>query len=106
MGVAARETVAPLNETATGFFASNAPSGSSSRKRLTPAPSGGLPIIVVQHPAQPLATPDRFTITSMGFIRDDQPIAETLVVSLAMIMRHEFVNPFAQRALAKKNHAL
>jgi hypothetical protein len=42
----------------------------------------------------------------MGFIRDDQPIAETLVVSLAMIMRHEFVNPFAQRALAEEDHTL
>jgi hypothetical protein len=32
-------------------------------------------------------------------------IAETLVVSLAMIMRDEFVNPFAQRALADVDHA-
>ena len=73
---------------------------------MTHSPSGGLPIIVVQHPAQPLAAPDRSTITTMGFIRDDQPVAETLVVSLAMIMRDEFVNPFAQRALAEEDHAL
>jgi hypothetical protein len=69
-------------------------------------PSGGLPIIVVQHAAQPLAAPDRSTIASMRFIRDDQPVAQTLVVSLGMIMRDEFVNPFAQRALAEEDHAL
>jgi len=49
-------------------------------------------MVVVQHLAQPLAARDRSTITSRGFIRDDQPVAETLVVSLALTMRHEFAN--------------
>src|SRR5579872_1093994 len=70
-------------------------SHSGTYQLLTPR-SGGLPMIVVQHPAQPLAAPDCSTITSMGFIRNDQPVAETLMVSLAVIMRDEFVNPFAQ----------
>ena len=34
-----------------------------------PFPSGSLPIIVVQHPTQPLAALDRSTIASMGFVR-------------------------------------
>src|SRR5215467_11895869 len=69
-------------------------------------PSCGLPIIVVQHPAQPLTALNRSTITSMRVIRDDQPVAETLMVAFCMIMRDEFVNPFAQRAFAEEDHAL
>src|SRR5262249_17762691 len=69
-------------------------------------PSCGLPIIIVQHPAQPLAAQNRSTITSMRLIRDDQPVAETLMVAFCMIMRDEFVNPFAQRAFAEEDHAL
>ena len=65
----------------------------------------GAPVIV-QHAAQPLAALDCSTMTSMAFIRHDQPVAETLVVSLAMIMRNELVNPFAQRALTEEDHAL
>ena len=42
----------------------------------------------------------------MGLIRQDQPIAETLVVALAMIMHNEFVNRFAQCAFTEENHAL
>ena len=47
--------------------------------------SRGGAVIIVQHAAQPLAALDRSMITIMGFIRDDQPVAETLVVSLEMI---------------------
>jgi hypothetical protein len=46
--------------------------------------SGGLPVIVVQHPTQTLAVPDRAIIPSVGFVRSDQPVAEALVVALAM----------------------
>ena len=44
--------------------------------------SRGGAVIIVQHAAQPLAALDRSMITIMGFIRDDQPVAETLVVSV------------------------
>ena len=63
--------------------------------------SRGGAVLIVQHAAQPLAALDRSMITIMGFIRDDQPVAETLVVSLEMIMRYEFVNSFVQRALTE-----
>jgi hypothetical protein len=45
-------------------------------------------------------------MTSGAFIWHDQPVAETLVVSLAVIMENELANPFAQRALTKEDHAL
>ena len=63
--------------------------------------SRGGAVIIVQHAAQPLAALDCSMITIMGFIRDDQPVAETLVVSLEVIMRYEFVNSFVQRALTE-----
>ncbi len=63
-------------------------------------------VVIVEHAAQPLAAPDCSTMTSMPFIRHDQSVAETLVVSFAMIMRNELLNPFAQRALTEQNHAL
>ena len=66
-----------------------------------PAPSSSLPVIVVQHTAEPLAVLHRSTIISAGFIRDDQPVAETLVVSLAMIMRYKFLDPLAQGAFSE-----
>ena len=68
--------------------------------------SRGGAVIIVQHAAQPLAAPDPSTIPSMGFVRGDQPVAETLVVSLAMIMHYEFVNSFVQRALPEQDDAL
>ena len=61
------------------------PSDPSVVSELLPVPSSRLTIAIVQHSAQPLAAPDRSAITSMRFIRDDQPVSETLVVSLAMI---------------------
>ena len=58
-------------------------------------------VVIVEQAAQPLAAPDCSTLTSIPFIRHDQSVAETLVVSFAMIMRHELLNPFAQRALTE-----
>ena len=75
--------------------------------RLSSAfPLGRLPIIVLQHAAQSLLTPDRSSIPTVGLIRQDQPIAKTLVIALAMIMYNEFVNRFAQCAFTEENHAL
>jgi len=68
--------------------------------------SRGGTVIIVQHATQALTAPDRSTIPSMGFVRDDQPVVETLVVSLAMIMHYEFVNSFALRSLTEQDDAL
>jgi len=58
------------------------------------------------HAAQPLAAPNLSTLISMAFIWYNQPVAETLVVSLAMIMRDKLTNPCPQGALAEEDHAL
>jgi len=70
--------------------------GSHACQRLRRFTSGGLPIVVVQHPAQPLAAPDGSTVSSVALVRNDQPVPETLMVALTMIMRHEFANRLPQ----------
>ena len=42
----------------------------------------------------------------MRLIRIDQPVIETLVVTLAVVMCYKFANPFAQRPFAEPDHAL
>jgi hypothetical protein len=44
--------------------------------------SGCLPTIIVQHPAQPPATPDGSTIPGVGFLRSDQAVAQALLFLL------------------------
>lgn len=58
-------------------------------------------VVIAQHAAQALAAPHGSTMTRCVFRRYDQPIAETLVVSLTVIIQNEFVNSVAQRAPAK-----
>ena len=50
-----------------------------------PVPSGCLTIIVVQHPAQPLAAPDGPSASDAWLFRHDQPVAKPLVVPFKMI---------------------
>ena len=52
-------------------------------------------VVVVEHATQSLAAPDRSALTSMPFVRNDQSVPETLVISFAMIMLNEILNPFA-----------
>jgi hypothetical protein len=40
----------------------------------------------------------------MGSIRHDQTVIKTLVVALAMVMRHELVNRLPQRAFSEEDH--
>ena len=56
-------------------------------------------VVIVQQAAQPLAAQHGSLMTRWAFIWQDQPVAEALVVSLAMIMQNELANPFAQRIL-------
>ena len=46
------------------------------------------------------------TMTSWASIGHNQPVAETLVVSLAVIMQNELVNSFAQLVFAKEDHSV
>jgi hypothetical protein len=78
--------------------------------KITPSelapPSGCLTIIVVQHSAQPLAALDRSTATGASLILYDQPVAQSLVIALAMIVFHKFVDGLPQRTFSEQDHAL
>src|ERR1700722_4788128 len=63
-------------------------------------------IVVVELAAQPLASQDWSTIANHGFDGHDQPVADSLVIALAVLMQNELVNPFAQRGLTEENHTL
>jgi len=50
------------------------------------------------------AAPDGSGISRMGFISDDQPVAQTLVDSLTMIIGQELTGRLAQRAFSEQDH--
>ena len=54
--------------------------------------SGCLTIVVVQHATQPLAALDLSLAAGVRLLLNDEPVAQPLVVTLAMIMHNEFVN--------------
>ena len=62
------------------------------------------PIVVVQHAAQslpPLYRTARSQVTRLG---KNDSIGQPLVVSFAMIVRHEISNGRLERRLSKQNH--
>src|SRR6516225_5803582 len=68
--------------------------------------SGSLAVVVVQPPAETFP-PMHFAFAArMLRLETDQCIVQTLVVALAMVMRHEFSSRFPHRALAKQDHPL
>src|SRR4051812_33234189 len=56
-------------------------------------------VVIAQHAAETLAPAGRSIV--LRVLRHDQPVAETIVVSLAMIMGNQLANTFAQRALTE-----
>ena len=62
--------------------------------------------VIVQRAAQTLAPSDCSTIPNMACVRRDQSVAETLMVSLAMIMRNELTNSLVQGTLTEPDHAV
>ena len=63
-----------------------------------PPPSGRLTIVVVQHSAQPLAVMDESRATGVRLFLHDEPVAQPLVVPLAMINDNESGDPFRKPA--------
>src|SRR5262250_1780790 len=65
--------------------------------------SRGLTIVIVEHSAKPL-------VLSYSAVRRDrlhwnnETIVEPLMVTLQMIMRHEFANRIPQRVFTKEDH--
>jgi hypothetical protein len=54
-------------------------------------------MVVVQHAAQTLTAQHCSTMTSFAFIGHNQAVPETLMVSLAVIVQNELVNPLQSR---------
>jgi hypothetical protein len=71
-----------------------------------PPPSGRLTIIVVQHSAQLLAALDDSCATGARLFLHDEPVAQPLVVPLAMIMHNEFVDGLPQTSFSEQDHPL
>jgi len=66
--------------------------------------SCGFAIVVVEHASQPLTTLDSSDRFCRCLQRNDQPIAEPLVIALSVIVLNEFADRFAQRVFTKKDH--
>jgi hypothetical protein len=56
--------------------------------------------------AQTLTAQQCSTLPSLEFIGHDQPVAQTLVVSFAVIMQYELVNSFAQCVFIEEDHSV
>ena len=66
--------------------------------------SGGSPIVVAQHSPDPL-TPSNTSLAGIGICRTrfDQPIAESLMVSLPMIMGRVRLDRTTKMVLPERN---
>jgi hypothetical protein len=64
--------------------------------------SGGMSIVIVEHSTQPFVAPHPAAGTSMTFVRDDQSVPETLVVSLTVMLEYELMDSLAQRILKEE----
>jgi hypothetical protein len=73
--------------------------------RLLAPLSGCLSIIVVQPSAQPLPTLNRSTAAAVS-LPHNQPVAQSLVVPLAMVMLNKFVDGLPQGAFSTPDHPL
>jgi hypothetical protein len=65
--------------------------------------SGG-PVIVVEQSAETASALDRSAPVRETGIREDEPIANALMISLTVIMRDEFPNCCAKRVFSEQNH--
>ena len=64
------------------------------------------PVIVVQHTAQSLASLDRSVELCQTGLRNNQLIAETLVIPFKVVMCCEFPDRLPQRALPEKDQSI
>ena len=67
---------------------------------------GGVSIVVVEHPTEPLAPPDRAGASRVRRIGDDQPVTESLMMAFKMIMRGKFLNRFPQCIFPEHDHSV
>src|SRR6516164_2796126 len=62
-------------------------------------------MIVVQHSPQARAALDGCNAISDKLVRDDEPIVQTLVVALVMVVQHKLVDGPPHGAFAEQNHS-
>ena len=58
-------------------------------------------MIVIEHSTKPAPASDRSVVIDEAALRNDEPVADALVVSLAMIVRDELPNGCPQCSLSK-----
>ena len=63
-------------------------------------------MIETQHPTEPDSSVHRATPSNRGLFVSDQPITQTLMVPLGVVMRHEFTDGAPQLRLANEDHAV
>ena len=68
------------------------------------SPLSGGPVIVVEQAAEAASALDRSAPVGETGIREDEQIANALMISLTVIMREEFPNRCAKRAFSEQNH--
>ena len=68
--------------------------------------SGGLSMVVLQHPAQPRSALDRGTGLDGQLLWEDQLVVKPLVVTLSMIMRQKLNARPAERSFPEQDHAI
>src|SRR6516164_11008083 len=68
--------------------------------------SGSMAVVVVQEPAETFPPMHFAFVACMLRLGTDPCIVQTLVVALAMVMRHEFSSRFPHRPLAEQDHPL
>jgi len=65
-----------------------------------------LPVVVIQHSTNPPARLHGPSFWRPCTARNDDPIAQSLMVSFEMVMCNEFSNRVSQRIFTKENHLL
>lgn len=63
-------------------------------------------MIETQHATEPDSSIHRATRWDGGLFASDQPITQALMISLCVVMRHEFTDGAPQRRLATEDHAV
>ena len=68
--------------------------------------SGSVAVIIVQHAAQSIPAPDGAAARCKVWVGCNQPVSESRVVPLPMVMSQKLMHRFPQRALAEQDQTL
>ena len=68
--------------------------------------SGRVAVVVVQHAAHALAPLNLPGVAQVARFWTDEPVPQSLMIALGVIMSDEVLNGCAQRLLAEEDHAI